>query len=336
MLPNVAISWVVFLAGCAPEELGEATAKLAMGEGPEPVLDARCYDFETIETPKGEWLDNYTMFVFWRAINNDGLAFGQAQRGGKVSGALYDIPSGTVWYYDLPGHDYMDVGDLNNDGVMAFGASYAGGYLSAHVLDADGELTTLPNPLPEATSYAAQGLNDVGDVVGWVWDPVLEKYRGVIWNDGVPVLYDSEIARNVTLTDIADDGTVVGTAFTDEFVGTGFVVRPGEDPVELSYDGLDTWANRINGHGLVVGRSGQEGWGWLNLAGRTIDARMVPPRYTAFGWVWRDGEFWKVRVPGAMTWVGGINDAGELVGNQSDWDGPLTGFAAYPRSCEAL
>lgn len=348
MTARVANGFLLFLVlpwmGCAPEELGDASAKFEAPDVPDEAMYANCYDAEVVNVPKGDWVAGFDLNTMWGGINENGVMYGQVVRHGRISGVIYDLNTDDHAFVDLPGKDWVDLGDINDLGTIAFGASWVDDVtgdrvMHAYTMDVTGHVDHLRNPKGSDAWVNANGLNNLGDAVGAYWDEYENRFRGVIWSGKDYVVYDAAPDVHTWLTDIADDGTVVGYAsecmagvfgscevwsFRDAFNGQAErIVRPG-----ANY----TVVQGLNNRGMVVGWSAQEP---LRFVPDSSDVGTIDPMDTieARAFVYHEGEWRPVRVPGYGTYALGINDRGTVVGT---FDHAHWGFVAEPVRCGEL
>jgi probable HAF family extracellular repeat protein len=219
--------------------------------------------------------------------------------------------SATIWRGGMPeriGVDYFVprgindtneiVGDLYNEAQA--------------VTFAQGVLQRLP-ALPGLPNSAAYGINGIGSVVGYCYDPAgtsLNRGRATLWNNGLPTEIPPPPNRPYSIAiAISNSGQVVGFAEdkTGGFRGIrafSWTVADGTIDLQTFDGGTTTIAYGVNNLGQVVGlgdtAAGPRAFIWAKGTGLTSLDTLVGDGYSeAFG----------------------INDAGQVVGNSYGLDG---------------
>ncbi|MFZ5861783.1 MAG: PEP-CTERM sorting domain-containing protein [Nitrospirota bacterium] len=217
------------------------------------------------------------------------------------------------------------------------------------------------------SAFRPYGINNHGDVVGTnsSFQGALLS-GGTITTLQIP--YDEFFGTPLTMfEDINDSGQIVGNAGASggfrSFIYSGsdytFLASPFGGPFYNS----ETFATGINNHGDIVGtesyRSGSEERGVLVSGGITTSIRFpdayitrvegvndagqvvgltggynivdgLPGSWWTHGFVWSEGIFSTVDVPGAIsTHILDLNNSGQLVGTYQDASG-MHGFIATP------
>jgi uncharacterized membrane protein len=165
--------------------------------------------------------------------------------------------------------------------------------------------------VPDSSSTAALGINDVGQIVGLYSGPPPSPsgQHGFVDTNGVFTPIDPPGSPQTLASDINNAGQVVGsyvstsqsTHFADYLDDHGVFTAFGPPPGG-GFAGAD--GPHINDAGAIVGSFNEQ----TDFAGR--------------GYLYNNGVFTTINFPGATsTGVGGINDAGEIVGQYTDSGG---------------
>lgn len=98
---------------------------------------------------------------------------------------------------------------VNSSGTFAGGSGYKTPWVYR-----DGAFTVLPSP-PDVSAMSVEGINDRGDLIGEAFYSAGGRYdiHAVLWpahRQETPVLLDTPAGWSSRVSDIADDGTVVG------------------------------------------------------------------------------------------------------------------------------
>lgn len=200
-----------------------------------------------------------------------------------------------------PGGGSASATALNNLGMVAGTIYFVGDNTRAFTWTSEGGFFRLPLP-PGITSMNANGINDLGQVVGEMTSG--SAYYGYIWDGQTYTIIDlPPMSRMIYVNDINNRGEVVGslfhrvppsTYFWDAFVwqdGAWTFFRP------LTPAGAAV-AEAINDRGDIVGRAN--------------DSQAV---YHAFRIINRASIEWLVEPPGYSSSIAyGLNNAGTVVG----------------------
>jgi probable HAF family extracellular repeat protein len=190
------------------------------------------------------------------AVNENGQAVGYAVVEGARHAVMWE-PDGTA--HDLGAGPGSEATDIADDGTVIGRRVWTdGGPDTGFVRDAaTGELSPLPLALPAGDSFFYQrpaAINEQGDIVGIeCCDP---NNVGVVWQgpDHRPVVLPHYLYASPS--DIADDGTIVGTEYADRPTYSVAVLwRPGSrERVEIGPpDSYTSGATGINDQGEIVG-----------------------------------------------------------------------------------
>jgi len=209
-------------------------------------------------------------------------------------------PSGCQRMPLLPNHGkdpWTEANDINDAGAVAGTTSERG--LRRAVLLQDGVLTNL-GPLADGKKLEslAEGINNLGDVVGYGQIQEEKGWRGFHWKDGVMTILPTLGGSYGRAVAINDAGVTVGVAKTANDRDHAFMLKDGTITDLGTLGGKESFANAINAHGDVVGTSD-----------------LAPPGNAA-AFLYRGGVMSSLgALPGhAYSGAAGINDAGEIVG----------------------
>lgn len=263
---------------------------------------------------------------------------------------------------NLDGATQTYVADVNDAGAIV-GSFYSGGQFLRGFVRQGEQVTVLEYEGGEGTQ--ALGVNNRGDVVGWIdfdTDPGPEQFivqRGFRWSSGqFTLLSDSP---RVLPYDINDAGTIVGLYDVTESPARGFILRSGQSAQAVSFPGLGGYLSGINDADVAVGvytDSAFQSVPIRHIAGVTspLDLTSVAPSDCAVPLAFRisdagsytgncqpprpDGgvdsfailgsSFQRIAFPGAVsTGAGGINSSGTVVGNYTAYDPVIADFRSH-------
>jgi hypothetical protein len=164
-----------------------------------------------------------------------------------------------------------------------------------------------PLPFIPFSSTGGEALGSSGVVVGGIANPdgtvsLAHWSRGVLTNLGVPPGLPGRDFNRFRVFGINNSGAIVGTIHTPagDLPSRSFIHDRGRFTVLPLVDAMDLGgaAIGINSQGQVVGYD------------RTSSNRLV-------GWIWSDGVYSRLPVPGTNTTALGINSSGTIIGNRS-------------------
>ncbi len=306
ILAALATVSIVWLAGCesdsdpvAPPNIvdsaSESIVELSLGD----------YEFEPLDVPveMGSFTSAFGINSWGTITGNfaapDGTAHGFLVRRGVFTDVTVPGAGGTF---------LGSLGDINEFGVAVGLYSDADDVGHIFLRFADGRITKLPDPVPNALDSDGTGINNFGTIVGTYFDAE-GKIHGFIRRFGHYETYDYPGATVTRVNGINDRGQMAGQ-WSAAGRSHGFILEDGEtQPIEFP-GAVSTRATCINNRGMVAG--------FYNNADGVFH-----------GFVYRDGEFATVDFPGALDSAAfGINDAGVIVGTYDDFS---RGFVARPQ-----
>jgi uncharacterized membrane protein len=130
----------------------------------------------------------------------------------------------------------------------------AAGSSTAFFWDA-GLFLTFDVPFPEATSTGSNGINNVGQIVGF-YDDNRGGRHGVLYDRGIFISFDFPGSLVTAPTDINDDGQIVGVYVANDGVLQSFLLENGKfTTINVPFPGVVfTDISGINNRGQIVGR----------------------------------------------------------------------------------
>lgn len=204
---------------------------------------------------------------------------------------------------------------------------------------------------PGATSTTARGINNVGRIVGSFVDGA--GTHGFLYANGVFTTIDVPGSAWTIATGINNAGQIVGAHGPGGDAGNhGFLFSGGAFSSFDYPDSLDTIANGINNKGQIVGAFvGADGYrhgfrlsggsytlieapasqagsaDGINDAGQIVGLSGVGPAATGFVWNGNGTAFVKIQTaPNTFTHVRGVNNLGDVVGQDGGPQAPFRGF----------
>lgn len=179
--------------------------------------------------------------------------------------------------------------------------------------------------VPGASGTSVTGVNTNGVIAGYFSDA--SGRHGFIDTAGQIVTVDVPGSTDTRLTSINDAGTVTGAYYTDYGVVEHSFLRTAsgtftwlDDPATPTGGQWDQWgteARGINVNGVVVGVFYS-----TDLDGFTYPDDSVGSITNYYGFIWKNGQFTTyaypnatMNLPGAGTWLDGINKAGTMAGS---------------------
>jgi uncharacterized membrane protein len=174
-----------------------------------------------------------------------------------------------------------------------------------------------PIDFPGARITEAEGIDNLGQVVGTWEDPVTRASHGFVFSAGVYTSIDFPGALHTTASGINDDGDIVGTYYLSDASNTitavrGYVRTAAGQFTSIAVPGKAvTGVYGINNLDQIVGT-------YFDVEGDQV--------LGVHGFVLTNGTFTTIDFPtqpsaGPMvTYAVGINDAGDIVGGYNDDD----------------
>jgi probable HAF family extracellular repeat protein len=189
--------------------------------------------------------------------------------------------------FQVPGSSHTAALGLNNSGEIV--GSFVSNGQQAGFLYSGGTFQTIA--CPNASFTIAQGINDNGVIVGWC-NPTGEA-QGFIYQNGTYTYLSYPGSFRTVLNGVNDLGDVVGSYQLSNYSQYGFAYSNGAFKAFSARS-----ANGINLREAIA----------ANICG--VNCHGVVKAKTKGGWTAQ-----KVYYPGATsTWLGGINDNGDLSG----------------------
>jgi len=178
----------------------------------------------------------------------------------------------------------------------------------------DGTVSDLP--LLGRTNFA-NGINNVGQIVGYYQNPPISPGIGVLYRDGAFTKIVAPNADGTQLYGINNAGQIAGTVY--DLAGDrphGFLYSDGTFSIFEAPGAVNTYARGINDAGDIVGH-------------------FQMPDGSVHGSLLKSGSFSQVDVAGAsQTLILGINNSGQIVGIYADAAGQH-GFLGDPAAAFA-
>lgn len=286
----VAALWIA-LAGCSVDDTPlmpelQVTAELASVW--QPNYDVRAFD---VPTSMGD-------FTSVLGVNNLGIFTGNyAAPDGTAHGFVFQDAVFTDVVVPGAGSVFLgSLGHLNEDGV-AIGSYTDADDLSHTILYevSSGQITFVPDPIPNALGTDATGLNSNGTIVGVLFDSDGVQHGFIQEGDEV-TLFDHPNGTRTRLFGINDRRQIVGQYFDGANIRHGFL-REGNRLTPIDVPGsTGTAATAINNRGQIIGfyRS---------------------PDFTVHGFLLEHGRFTTVDFPGSTdTRLTDISELGVIAG----------------------
>lgn len=179
------------------------------------------------------------------------------------------------------------------------------------------------NPLYETVGGIAYGMDDIGRISGWDQNPETLGFQGYVWHNGdfqwlpVPRNFTQSVVRGMS-----SNGIVCGTSALDD-------LATGNATIWINGVAIDcgrpagyrrSRAFAVNALGQVVGECEP-------LGGSSLPY---------FQFLWQDGHMVPIfslqtsPFAGSLSYVGGINDRGEICGEGVDANGKGCGIILRP------
>ena len=237
--------------------------------------------------------------------------------GGTIVGNFVNLDSALDGFVFQKG-DYIDVAVPDGSGVLndvndlgqAVGSfdDADTGVVHSFVREKNGDITALPDAAPGARLTEATGINNVGEIVGFVIDAD-GQYHGFVLRDGKYTTYEYPGAVRTLFTRINDRGQIVGIWADPDGRRHGFLLQKRALRSIDVPGAIHTRCTGINNWGQIVG--------WY------LDADLI-----AHGFLLRGDKYTDIDFPGAADSAAlGINDHGVIVGT---YDESSRGMIAIP------
>ena len=187
-----------------------------------------------------------------QSINKHGEIAGFCRVGGRQHG-FFRSKKGQYTLLDFPGASLTEAIGINDDGQVVGYYRDSSGKFHGFFWDA-GLFRTIDVPFPEATGTVANGMNNVGQIVGF-YDDNMGRGHGFLYDRGNFTSFDFPGSRLTSLTDINDDGQIVGDYLADD-VAQSFLFENGRfTTINVPFpDAVFTGVSGINNRGHIVGR----------------------------------------------------------------------------------
>jgi uncharacterized membrane protein len=240
-------------------------------------------------------------------------------RNGRFT-ALEDVPGAAITGYTGANDRGQIVGSYLDEGLIS-----AHGFLR----ERDGTIRTIDVPGAQVTLL--YDINNRGQIVGTYVEEGLTPdpnspappgfQHAFLWEKGKVTIVDppdTVYAPNAYA--INDRGQIVGVRADAQLLQTGYLRNPNRRYTDLDPPGAaENKALGINDRGQVVG-------GYLDDGAEPGPDGQVPPG-TVHGYVWDDGRYTRLDVPGARgTGAFRIDDKARVVGEYKAADGSIHGF----------
>ena len=186
-----------------------------------------------------------------QSINKHGEITGFCRVGGSVHG-FFRSKKGKYTLLDFPGANLTEAIGINDDGQVVGDYRDSSGKFHGFFWDA-GLFLTIDVPFPEATLTGPNGINNVGQIVGFYNDNTGGRH-GFLYDRGNFISIDFPGAQHTSLTDINDDGQIVGVYVVDD-VAQSFLLENGRfTTINVPFpDAVFTGVSGINNRGQIVG-----------------------------------------------------------------------------------
>jgi hypothetical protein len=243
-------------------------------------------------------------------FGGDQSSVSEVNDAGQVVGSAWSPNAGVLWNADgSVGHVFQSSGidqptDVNNLGQVS-GYRNIRNTQSAYVWA--GSYTDLGFPAP-ASSSQGHSINDAGQVAGHLnGGQAFGNYpvpAAFLWSEasGFTTILTSESFIHISVHDLSNDGTVVGSGYfvhgNSEGIGWTWNESTGYSELTTLPGAIRTDANAINDAGLIAGESGAFGTIWDQQGNIYKVDDLLAPNFSG----WR------------VTHLFGINDHGWLTG----------------------
>jgi probable HAF family extracellular repeat protein len=264
------------------------------------------YTFQEFDVPS-EWGDNTSAF----GNNNAGNIVGNyVTKNQEVHGFIFG--NGQFTDVFLPEADKNNRGmlaDINDESISIGSFNYPKNIdhdqiIHSFILDANGVISVLPDPIAGALLTEATGINNSGTIVGFYYDANSFRH-GFIFKNGVYSTYDKPGAARTLLMGINNQGKIVGFYRDANGLGRGFSLFDGSTEDIVFPGAIETRPHGINKTGLIVGE-------YIDNAGIT------------HGFLLQNGRYYKLDFPGSFdTALFAINDDVVITGTYNGFSRSL-------------
>jgi hypothetical protein len=180
---------------------------------------------------------------------------------------------------------------------------------------------------PQYTTTALEGINDKGDLCGFVQQPPYTVTSGFVEIGGVVTIFAADGSTTTLCSAINDSGTAVGYYVDSSGVNHGFTRTSSGTITTINAQGASTTPGDAPCTGTTAGTIAIG----INNAGY-VSGHYFDTSYNEHGFIMTSsGKFIEINVPGAyQTSGGGLNDHDVLVGHYDDTSCNESGYIATP------
>ena len=187
--------------------------------------------------------------TYFTGINDAGQASGFFDDSMGTHGFTWQAGQFTVADYSPTADTSLD--GINLQGQVAGSETPRDGSPSFGLILSHGQFQLLP-PLPFGFDFAANGINDQGDVVGTYDDQIMGASFGFLRKGNKYSHLDFPAATATTPAEINSNGEVVGYLFDLYGFLTAFY-KQGDVWLHIQYGGVLTYLQGMNNQGAAVG-----------------------------------------------------------------------------------